>query len=44
MKQKKFIEPYINPLKKLLLQKKYKNEEVKELQNEQSHIKTKLII
>ncbi len=49
MKQKKFIEPYINPLKKLLLQKKFKNEEVKELQNEQSHIKnqdskTKLII
>jgi hypothetical protein len=39
MKQKKFIEPYINKLKKLLLQKKFKNEEDKELQNEQSHIK-----
>ena len=41
MKQKKFIEPYINPMKRVLLKKKFKNEEVKELQNEQSHIKTK---
>ena len=41
MKQKKFIEPYINPMKRVLIKKKFKNEEVKELQNEQSHIKTK---
>ena len=31
----------MNPMKKVLLQKKFKNEEVKELQNEQSHIKNK---